>query len=603
MISTSASSARRVWTQLVLLACLLCGCGERSAADAADPEAQAGGAREEAIASKASAEPSAPITPGRRRMGDALSLADPALLTLEKDLENVRSLDLALSRNDTATRLELHAEPLPEPPPTPKASATPKNQLGSATAGGTGGDAATSAPLQPPAPPPEPLCERLDLLAIAQQLPNLRELRVSGCALELSADLGAFASKLERLELADVTIDAPLLARIAQLDQLKSLAFTRVRAPAEGLIGLGSNLKEVERLELRELETDSLVGDLLGDLHSLQEARLEGMWAGNRAMKSLGQAKKLRRLELIETRVTNFSLNELKPLKELREVHWEGSSFNDLSPLYLKELPIERFRCSCPSFGDAGVRHLRYLLGLRSIDLQVSRIATGDFASLSGLERLEELRISGRDIGAAGMEGLAKLPALRVLHLSDFTPAAPEMPHLGEIVGLRELDLLVPTFGDAGAIQLATLAQLEKLNLSKTRISDVGLASLAGLERLTELRLDGTRVTNRGLAHVAKLTQLELLHLHGTEVVDAGVLHLKTLTRLRELTLDNTLITDAGVVALKPLVRLERLGLANTVVTSKGVAALAALPKLVHVDLTGTKAQPGNASAPALDLH
>lgn len=439
----------------------------------------------------------------------------------------------------------------------------------------------------------EDVCSGLDLTQVAARAPQLRELRVSGCQTAVQVGLGAFPG-VEVLELADLTLDGVTMGKLASLPQLRSLTLTRVKAGAEPTSVLGR--LALERLVLRELDNDSPVAGVAAQAPHLREAALEGAWAGHDAMLALGKADKLRVLRLIDTRIGNFSLHQLKPLLELRDITWQGSTFNDHSLLYVRDLPLESFTCSCPGLGDLGLKVLGRQLGLRELSLPQSRISGAGLAQLAKLERLATVHIARRDPGPEGLAALVRLPGLRSLSLSLPAPATladPTLTPLGEAIDLRQLVLDIPTLDDRAAPQLATLTRLERLDLGGTQISDLGLKSLVGLTQLTELKLHHTRITNRGLANLAGLSRLRLLELDHTDLVDDGVAHLKQLRELRTLRLDRTLITDAALPHLLGMTELEQLNLADTVVTAEGVAVLRKLPTLRGVNLARTRAETG----------
>ena len=433
----------------------------------------------------------------------------------------------------------------------------------------------------------ETACDRLDLARIAAATPRLRSLRLSGCSEALPA-LASFGNRLQALTLADVSFDDAAVAGLSQLGGLERLRLVRIDLSA-------TDLRPFARLPLRELELEELGRDSeLGTLcelwpRTLRRVALVGEWAGHKVMTSVAKAEALEEIELRDTRVGNFSLNQIKPLPRLRHVTFRGDTFNDNSPLYFRELPVTRFECACPRMGDGGLRSLRHSKGLQHLVLQQSQVTGAGLTILSSLEDLRTLVIHERDIGTEGLRALASLPTLEWLELSGSLEHA-RFEQLGELTTLRGLVLDYREIDDRIAPHLAKLVQLEHLALGGTRISDEGLTALASLPKLRVLTLDRTRVTNRGLAHVGKLTELEVLTLDHTDVVDAGVAHLAGLTNLQELTLDHTLVTDAAIDSLLGLPRLERLGLGGTVVTAEGAAKLARLPNLQAVNLEGTRA-------------
>lgn len=434
---------------------------------------------------------------------------------------------------------------------------------------------------------PETACARLDLVTLATKTPALRKLRISGCQGAVHAGLSAFGERLETLELADLVLDGVTIGNLASLRGLHTLVLTRVDAGADPMQPLQA--LKLRHLALRDLQPDSEVALML-DLWpaSLTRVELSGEWAGHKAMLTLARAASLQVLELRNTKVGNFSLNQIKLLMQLRDVTFEGSTFNDNSPLYFRDLPVERFSCTCRRLGDQGLRSLRHSKGITRLELRETDVSGAGLEVLAELAYLEELVLLDRDIGEDGLGHLAMLSKLELLELSG-PIEDPGMKGLGALVGLRTLRLSHPEIDDRIAPQLATLTRLQWLDLGGTQISDEGLEALGELGELRTLHLDHTRVTNRGLQHVGKLSGLEELSLQATDVVDEGVAHLRGLQRLQTLRLDRTLVTDTAIDTLVELRGLRRLNLAHTVVTAEGVARLRALPELEVLELAGIR--------------
>jgi hypothetical protein len=498
---------------------------------------------------------------------ERLVIADASQLA-ELDLGPVEELDLALSELDAQER----PLPLPEtePEPTPPVAETETGP-------------------QLEEREESPRCAGLDLHDIAERAPRLTALRISGCQAAVHAGLSAFGERLRELELVDLELDAVTVARLSQLHGLDTLTLTRVHAEPDALKPLGRKISP-RTVTLRELRRESPVAELFGILRELREIRIVGPWATHATMIQVGKAKKLERLAVIDTEIGNYSLHQIKPLDQLRRLEWSGAGFNDGSPVFLKELPIEELVCNCPRFGDRGLFQLYLFETLRVLELERSSASSAGLVNLAPLQQLEQLTLRYVDMDGEGFAALAQLPRLWKLVLGPGKLLDPKAGGLGQLTGLRELMIQLDGFSDEAALQLATLVALEQLDLGGTAISDEGLEYLAPLIRLVRLELQHTRVTKHGLAHLAGMSGLEVLELDHTDVVDEGVAHLAALTGLRELRLDHTLITDAALPHLLGLERLERLNLADTVVTREGVAVLQKLPRLRAVNLAGTRA-------------
>jgi hypothetical protein len=503
----------------------------------------------------------------------------------EVDLSTVESLDLALSERDGQER------PLPETGPEPAITEP------AITEGGETGEVIEAPPRAASAQNTtgparaNPRCDNLDLHDLAERAPRLSVLRISGCQGAVHAGLSAFGERLRELELVDLELDAVTIARLSQLHGLDALTLTRVHAEPDALNPLGRKISPT-RLTLRELADDSPVSELVRILPNVREIRLIGTWVAHNTMIRVGKARRLERLAVLDTNIQNYSLHQIKGLDHLRELEWSGAGFNNQTPVYLRDLPLDSLICNCPRLGDTGLHHLYLLPGLRKIVLERSDISSAGLAELAVLSGLKDLTIRYRDLDAEAFAALSVLPLERLI-LGPGKLLEPSAEGLGALVRLRELEVDLEGFGDAAAAQLATLVALERLGLGNTEISDEGLVHFAALTRMRRLELHHTRVTKHGLQYLRDMQSLEVLELDHTDVVDEGVAHLAGLISLRELRLDHTLLTDAALPYLLGLERLERLNLANTVVTAQGVLQLQQLPQLDAVHLDGTRAVGG----------
>ncbi len=434
---------------------------------------------------------------------------------------------------------------------------------------------------------PETACTELDLVTLARKTPALTRLRISGCQGAVHAGLGEFGTTLETLELADMALDGVTVGNLSRLATLRSLILHRVDTGPDPLEPLRA--VPLQHLALRELSRDSEIAQML-DLwpRTLTHVELSGEWAGHKAMITLARAEALQVLELRNTRVGNFSLNQIKPLTQLRDVTFEGNTFNDSSPLYFRDLPVRRFSCTCRRLGDVGMRSLRHSEGIVHLELRETEVSGAGLEPLTKLAHLETLVLLDRELGAVGFGHLAMLSKLRHLELSGPLDD-PGLEGLGALVTLHSLRLSYATLDDRVAPQLQVLTKLRHLDLGGTRITDEGLSALAGLGELQTLHLHHTRVTNRGLQHLSGLAKLQELTLHATDLVDEGMVHLAELQQLHTLRLDRTLITDAAIETLVQLRALRRLNLADTVVTAAGVDRLRSLPELEVLELAGIR--------------
>ncbi len=140
---------------------------------------------------------------------------------------------------------------------------------------------------------------------------------------------------------------------------------------------------------------------------------------------------------------------------------------------------------------------------------------------------IKELNLSFNNIGAAGIDHLAKLSQLEKLELAGNQIGEAEAAHLAKLTQLKSLELFNNEIGEAGVAHLKTLSQLEKLHLSFNKIKTAGVAHLTALSQLKSLELSFNEIGEAGVVHLKTLSQLEMLDLSGNKIDDIPIYTLR----------------------------------------------------------------------------
>ena len=130
---------------------------------------------------------------------------------------------------------------------------------------------------------------------------------------------------------------------------------------------------------------------------------------------------------------------------------------------------------------DAGLKHLKGVTDLTTLDLLDTQVTDSGLKNLAGLKHLEWLILENTKVTGAGLV------------------------HLKGMTNLVDLNLASTGVTDAGLGHLVGLASLEHLNLASTGVTDAGLGHLAGLTNLQELDLQGTKVTDTGVVKLQRV--------------------------------------------------------------------------------------------------
>src|SRR5687767_5966371 len=131
-------------------------------------------------------------------------------------------------------------------------------------------------------------------------------------------------------------------------------------------------------------------------------------------MAKVGQMRELRKLDLSRTKITDFGLEHLKPLTNLRELslyYAEYITEDGIAHLKgwkdLEVLNLRGTRVTSKVF-----EHLASLTNLRVLDLGFTQIDDDGFEHLAALTKLEKLIIGGNRLTGACLPLLKLLPAL-----------------------------------------------------------------------------------------------------------------------------------------------------------------------------------------------
>ncbi|HEY2376299.1 MAG TPA: hypothetical protein VGH98_10035 [Gemmatimonadaceae bacterium] len=218
-------------------------------------------------------------------------------------------------------------------------------------------------------------------------------------------------------------------------------------------------------------------------------------------------------------------------------------------------------------------------------------------AELCRIDSLGAVDLAGsQGVTDAGVRHLRRLGGLKTLNLDGTAVTDDGLTILRDLPALELVGLHWTAISDRGARYLANCQQLERVDLGGTRTGDGALASLAGKPRLRELTT-GTEVNDAGLRMLHEMPVFKTwqggepefaltsyrsapnyLTLRG-RFTDNGIQHLRGMDGLFGLNLDdaNLAITAA---AMEPLVSLPNLGWLAVNAKDNWMPQIARMPKL-----------------------
>lgn len=409
---------------------------------------------------------------------------------------------------------------------------------------------------------------------LAQRAPALPALDLSGCTQVTDAGVRHLATmpSLRHLNLTGTGVTDGGLEVLRHLPELRSLSLGRNRLTTAG-IGVLARCGTLEQLSL---ESSTEIGDA--------------------AVRALAGTPNLRHLSVALTDAGLPLLHELPVFKS-----WHGGEAA-LGLLEHASLPNQlRLR---GAFTDSGMRHLRGLDGLFSLDIDDSRLAI-TAAGLEPLIALPHLAVLAVDAKDDWMPHIARLPRLRALVAQDTTAGDEGFLALSES---RTLEYLwgrrCHNLQTRGFTALAAMPALRGLSVSCLNVDDAGIAMLPAFPALVELMpMD---VPDAGYRHIGRCERLEsLILMYCRDTTDAATEHITGLPHLSYYFNSYTTITDRTPELLSAMESLERIAFDTCHgLTDAGVARLARLPRLRELRVSGQGVTPGVRAAfpPGVDI-
>jgi Leucine-rich repeat (LRR) protein len=211
-------------------------------------------------------------------------------------------------------------------------------------------------------------------------------------------------------------------------------------------------------------------------------------------------------------------------------------------------------------------------------------------AELGQLRVLRSLTLTGVDVEAMSVEGLAPQQGLRELRWRTRSPLGSATDSLATLTGLEVLDLSGSCVSDAGLGRLFPLRKLREIVCTHTEVSS-GIESFATLPRLERLSLVRTLVDDRVVAVLGKSQSLARLDLSGCRLTATSLECLAQFPALRQLDLSCNDLSAA--INITPGIHgpLRDLSLDHCGLTDNAFAGFLG-PKLERLSLTGNPLSP-----------
>ena len=397
-----------------------------------------------------------------------------------------------------------------------------------------------------------------DLLEdLSHRAPTVTAIGLSGCGQVTDAGIRHLARfpALQHLDLTGTAVTDAGLQVLRDLPSLRTLSLSWTGVTDAGVRVLG----ECNDLEELNLGLSTAVGDA--------------------AVRALAGQRKLRHLTVA---LTDEGLLRLHHLPSFAS--WQGGEAK-LGLVGHKSLPNHLTLRG--TFTDEGIRHLRGLDGLFSLDIGDSRLAI-TAAAMEPLTALTHLAVLSVDANDDWMEPIARMPHLRALAVQDTTAGDAGFVALSRSASIEFIwGRRCHNLRTRGFVALTNMPALRGLSVSCLNVDDEGIAALPECPALRELMpMD---VPDAGYRHIGRCGRLEsLVLMYCRETTDAATRHITGLERLSYYFNSYTTITDRTPELLSTMDSLEHITFDSChALTDAGIGRLARLPRLRELRVSG----------------
>ena len=253
---------------------------------------------------------------------------------------------------------------------------------------------------------------------------------------------------------------------------------------------------------------------------------LRGTWADDVEMIDIGRLPKLQRLDLSHTRITDEGMLNLKPATQIEDLNLYYSEWiTDQGMTAIKNWKkLKRLDVRGTRISNGTLEIVSHMPQLEALDISNTQVTDNGMDMLITLTSLKELSLGQGRRGRAGDLGFLRvLTTLTSLDIGGAQPTPPDMggrkverppvpplpattlKAMAELKQLRVLRMGYTGVSAADLKALSVLENVEKLGIEECpRVDDAALAELVGWKSLKYLDLQDTKVTERGVAALRK---------------------------------------------------------------------------------------------------
>jgi len=252
---------------------------------------------------------------------------------------------------------------------------------------------------------------------------------------------------------------------------------------------------------------------------------LRGTWADNVEMIDIARLPKLQRLDLSHTRITDEGMLNLKPASQIEDLNlYYAEWVTDQGMTAIKNWKkLKRLDVRGTRISNGTLEIVSHMPQLEALDISNSQVTDNGMDMLITLTNLKELALGQGRGSAADLGFLRVLTTLTSLDIGGAKPTPPDM------AGNRKVGRdPAPPLPENTIKAMAELKELRVLRMGYTGVSTADLKALSVLQNVEKLGLqECPRVDDAALAELRNWKSLKYLDLQDTKVTEQGVAALR----------------------------------------------------------------------------
>ncbi|WP_167547202.1 leucine-rich repeat domain-containing protein [Stieleria maiorica] len=270
---------------------------------------------------------------------------------------------------------------------------------------------------------------------------------------------------LSEVMISGVGVTDESVQSILRIRRLRSLSLTHTSVSPQGLAGLQA-ARTLQHLTLAGSSATDKHLETLSEFHALDSIQVIDSPITDDGLRSLGGLHRLKRLDIYRCKtISNAGVSELGRLEDLERLHLLQSNISDASLEILVRLRRLRELRLDGKITDVGFGHLGNLQEMEYLDLHDTGVGDLSLATIARFRRLKSLDLWGTQISDEGLRLISNLPELEHLNIAFTKVTGAGLEHLADMSSLASV-----------SVQIDHSVTLDRVKALKTKLPDCAIS-------------------------------------------------------------------------------------------------------------------------------